>query len=357
MLNENYHGEIYHFTSLIQASWIVDDDRISAHLAMSDECGRGYREDSRKNVGPNTPFISFTRDKNYHIQGNDSTIVCFVFDGDSIQNIRKARLYPYAYNTNDRNESEERVFGVDIYPLHKYLKRIEITVSNKEYSWASDRYFDEEGELYDEFSERFPNLSDLEISRKISDFLISKITDNKLFGNKVIIRESRNCNIDMNKNTIRLTESELHKIVKESVRRVLKESNRFMQEDDVLLQDKAIFGDNNEHSYNWRGYDGWAIGVLSDVEDKNAPKQVRLKYPTIQEVLNNEELANRVMTYRGLNDTDSAYKGGFEPSDINYGDATMALGKLEGVVSNNTGKTAKQLDKALQPPHGYGMNN
>ena len=305
---------------------------------MSDECGRGYREDGRKRVGTNTPFISFTRDKNYHIQGNNSTVVCFVFDGDSIQNIRKARLYPYAYNTNDRNESKERVFGVDIYPLHKYLKRIEITVSDKEYSWASDRYFDEEGELYDEFSERFPNLSDLEISRKISDFLISKITNNKLFGDKVIIRESRNCNIDMNKNTIRLTD-------------------RFIQEDYVLLQDKSIFGDNNEHSYNRRCYDGWAVGILSDVEDKNAPKQVRLKYPKIQEVLNNEELTNRVMPYRGLNDTDSAYKKGFEPTDINYGDIMMALGKIDGVVSNNTGKTAKQLNKALQPPHGYGMND
>ena len=357
MLNENYHGEIYHFTSLIQASWIVDDDCISSHLAMSDECGRGYREDARKYVDSETPFISFTRDKNYHIQGNNRTIVCFVFDGDSIQNIRNARLYPYAYNTDNRGESEERIFGVDIYPLHNYLKRIEITISDKEYSWASDRNFDEEGELYDEFSERFPDLNDLEISHKISDFLISKITNNKLFSNKVIIHSSINCNLNMNKKLIRLTESDLHRIVKESVKRVLKESNRFIQEEDVLLQDKDIFGDNNEHSYNCRCYDGWAIGVLSDIEDKNAPKQVRLKYPKLKEVLDDEEMTNYVMTYRGLNDEDCAYKEGFEPFDIHYGDIMMALGKIDSVVSNNTQKIANQFSKMLQPPNGYGINN
>lgn len=135
------------------------------------------------------------------------------------------------------------------------------------------------------------------------------------------------------KQRIRLTESDLHRIVKESVKRVLKESNRFIQEEDVLLQDENIFGDSDEHRYNCRCYDGWAIGVLSDIEDKNAPKKVRLKYPKLKEVLDNEKMANYVMTYRGLNVKD-AHKEGFEPFDIHYGDVMMALGKIDGVASN-----------------------
>ena len=172
-INENYHGELYHYTSLIQASWIVNDDCLRANVASSEE------DISSK------PCISFTRDKNYNIQ-KKGTSVCFVFDGDMIQNLRYARLQPFAFD--GKGEAEERLYDLDIYPLHKYLKRIEIKLSNNEFSWVSDRDFDEECELYDKFVNKFPNLDDSEISQKISNFLISKIANNKLFRNKVCIK-------------------------------------------------------------------------------------------------------------------------------------------------------------------------
>lgn len=193
MLNENYHGEIYHFTSLIQATWIIEDDCIEPRTASCEQFGL-HRQDNRKYANENLPCISFTRDKNYQIQGNDATTVCFVFDADIIQNLRNARLYPFAlnYQTNIRNESEERLYGVSIYPLHKYVKRIDINLSNKEFSWASDRQYDEEDEIYDEFSEKYPDLTETELSNKISQYLIQKITSNNLFGNKIHIKNTDN---------------------------------------------------------------------------------------------------------------------------------------------------------------------
>ena len=191
-LNENYHGEIYHFTSLIQGSWIVDDDALYANISQSDEC-EGVSDD-RKYIDSDTPFISFTRDKNYSIQGNNRSLVCFVFDGDDIQKIRNARLYPFSFGGYAREECEERVYGVNIKPLHKYLKRIEIKLSNKPYSWSSDRQYDEEDDLYDEFKTKFPDLSQKEIDQLISNYLVDKITNNKLVGSKVIVKNNVNEN-------------------------------------------------------------------------------------------------------------------------------------------------------------------
>ena len=65
-ITENYHGEVYHFTSLIQAVWIFSDNCLDARTAS---CEDGWGNESA---------ISFTRDKNYRIQGNDATSVCFV---------------------------------------------------------------------------------------------------------------------------------------------------------------------------------------------------------------------------------------------------------------------------------------
>ena len=79
------------------------------------------------------------------------------------------------------------MYDLDIYPLHKYLKRIEINISNNECSWSSDRDYDEEYELYDKFVNKFPNLDDSKINQKILNFLINKISNNKLFHNKIIV--------------------------------------------------------------------------------------------------------------------------------------------------------------------------
>lgn len=47
----------------------------------------------------------------------------------------------------------------------------------------------------------------------------------------------------MNKNRIRLTESQLHKVIKESVKKVLSEGTNTVFKDGVYFTDADIFGD------------------------------------------------------------------------------------------------------------------
>lgn len=211
MINENYHGEIYHFTSLVQASWIIDDNGLFPNISSCEGINAPYRNDNRKYANDDMPYISFTRDKNYHIQGDSGTVVCFVFDGDAIQNLRNARLYPYAYDTRGRHESEERLFGVAIRPLHKFVKRIEIKVSNALNSWMSDRDFDDEWDIQDEMEAKYPNLNEKEISDKITEFLLKKISENKLFKDKVVIRNNINCNTK--KRTLIISEAHMKSVI------------------------------------------------------------------------------------------------------------------------------------------------
>ena len=77
------------------------------------------------------------------------------------------------------------------------------------------------------------------------------------------------------------------------------------------LKDDAI--------YDLECYDGYATGErICDTE--NAPKNVRLEYPTLEEVLADEQKASYVLEYRGLYD--------LTPSDIHYGDIMMAYGEV-----------------------------
>ena len=64
-INENYHGEVYHFTSLIQASWIIHDNCIYPNLSQSEE--NDGRNDDRKYADDYAEVISFTRNKRYSI--------------------------------------------------------------------------------------------------------------------------------------------------------------------------------------------------------------------------------------------------------------------------------------------------
>ena len=214
VLNENYRGEVYHFTSLIQASWICEEDCLESRYTSSEFSE--YEEQA--------PTISLTRDKSYNIQGGgNNTVVRFVFDGDTLQNIRNARLRPFSY-TGKKGEAEERLVNVDIDPLHKYLKRIEIDVVYDECSWASDRDFDEEFDLYNEFRERYPELDENELSRKITDYLIDGIVNNELFKDKVVVRN-------------KTTECRITNVVK----RVLKE---YLDKKLLMIHHKELYFNN-----------------------------------------------------------------------------------------------------------------
>lgn len=94
--------------------------------------------------------------------------------------------------------------------------------------------------------------------------------------------------------------------------------NEFVIEDGILLYDAQIFGDSREHEYQVKCYDGYAVATKADEDDDKAPDTLNLTYPTKEDVVKNEELANEVLTYRGL-----PYG-----EEITLGDIMICLGKI-----------------------------
>ena len=45
-------------------------------------------------------------------------------------------------------------------------------------------------------------------------------------------------------------------------------AKKFIMEEDILLCDKKVFGDNEEHSFNCKCYDGYAECTATDSEEK-----------------------------------------------------------------------------------------
>ena len=88
---------------------------------------------------------------------------------------------------------------------------------------------------------------------------------------------------------------------------------------ETLFQDFCFFNDENEHTYDVECFDGYGIGTLVDEED-NAPKTIKVDYPTLKEVLANEEMSAYVLRYRGLYDLSA--------KDIRYDDIMLAYGEI-----------------------------
>ena len=93
---------------------------------------------------------------------------------------------------------------------------------------------------------------------------------------------------------------------------------KFVLEEGMLLTDVAVFGDNDEHEYKVKCFDGHAIAERA--EESNAPHTLRLTYPTLAEVKADEDLAEEVLDYRGLYDLTA--------EDITFGDVCMYLGEI-----------------------------
>ena len=89
----------------------------------------------------------------------------------------------------------------------------------------------------------------------------------------------------------------------------------YYMEEDVLISDNQVFGDNEEHSYDVKCFDGYGIGTSN--EDGTT---IHLEYPTLAEVLADSDKASDVLRYRGLWD--------LKPSDIHYGDIMMRYGRI-----------------------------
>jgi hypothetical protein len=93
------------------------------------------------------------------------------------------------------------------------------------------------------------------------------------------------------------------------------ENKDFIIEEEVLITDVAI--GYEDVPYKVICYDGYAKGTLIDTfnEYPDAPKEITLTYPTLNEILCDKAIAMSVLRYRGLWDKSI--------DDINYGDIMM----------------------------------
>lgn len=92
----------------------------------------------------------------------------------------------------------------------------------------------------------------------------------------------------------------------------------YILETDILVTLPCM---DEEVAYDIECYDGYGIGKLSDSENNTlAPSEIRMIYPTLKDVLSNEDEAEYVLKYRGLYD--------LTIEDIHYGDIMLALGEV-----------------------------
>ena len=93
-----------------------------------------------------------------------------------------------------------------------------------------------------------------------------------------------------------------------------------IKREEVEFCDSTFFNDNEVHCYDLECADGHATGTKSYPED-NAPEQIEVTYPTLREVLADENMQVHVLCYCGLYDLTAA--------DINYADIMLAYGVIK----------------------------
>ena len=195
LLNEYYKGEVYHYTTLPLLYSILKQNNLIA--SRSDNYyprNNGYRQGSyNPKTGKLWDIICFTRDKAYNIRSGYGVNCRLVFDTDELMKIRNARLYPVNFSNqakiNNSNEAEERLYGVNITPLNKYVKRIDIFISN--FATFGDGCTDLEDKLYDKyydvFFEKHPNANNHEFYSYIGKKLLKSIITISEFKGKINI--------------------------------------------------------------------------------------------------------------------------------------------------------------------------
>ena len=100
-------------------------------------------------------------------------------------------------------------------------------------------------------------------------------------------------------------------------------SKTYILRENVYFIDKTIFGDEFEHYYDAKCYDGYAIAKrISD--DENEPYELKITYPKLAEVVEDKDLVDEILTYFGLDDCTA--------QDINYGDIMLYMGEDLEVV-------------------------
>ena len=94
-------------------------------------------------------------------------------------------------------------------------------------------------------------------------------------------------------------------------------TKEFILETDIEVS--LPFLKNKQATYNFKCYDGYAIGERT-CDNEKAPKTIRMEYPTLEEVLASTKKTERILDYRGLYD--------LEAKDIHYGDIMITFGKV-----------------------------
>jgi hypothetical protein len=113
-------------------------------------------------------------------------------------------------------------------------------------------------------------------------------------------------------------------------------------ETDIEFINEEVFGDDKGHYYNVECFDGYAIAKLADAEDKVAPKELRLTYPVMEHIKEDDDLCDTILKYRGLYDKD---KG-----DIHYGDIMLYCGIIEKIFTcGNTTISREDYESMLMP--------
>jgi len=192
VLKENYHGEIYHFTTLPMLYCIVKDNSLIPGIPDQEKFISFPRKGTRNVHGGINPYLCFTRCKNYNIREGACVYCKLTFDADRLMNLRRARLYPVNWlrqnKINNPSEFEERLYNTDVYPFDKYIERIDIYVKDIAGD-MEDGGNDLEDELYDLYAQKYPDKGENEIIAMCRQQMISDILNDKRLKGRVFVHQ------------------------------------------------------------------------------------------------------------------------------------------------------------------------
>jgi hypothetical protein len=169
---------------------IVRDNSLIPDRSDQEQFINYPRKGTRDEYGDINPYLCFTRNKNYNIRDGACVYCKLTFDADKLMNLRNARLYPVNWSgktkMNNPSEFEERLYNTDIYPFDKYVERIDIFVKDITGD-MEDGGNDLEDELYDLYTQKYPNKNDDEIVAMYRYYMINTIVNNPKLKGKVFV--------------------------------------------------------------------------------------------------------------------------------------------------------------------------
>ncbi len=70
-------------------------------------------------------------------------------------------------------------------------------------------------------------------------------------------------------------------------------------EDDIILCDREFFNGDDEHCYNGKFYDGYAV-LNAEPDDCGVPEKIILTYPKMEEVRKDKNAMQQIVEWSGL---------------------------------------------------------